>query len=402
LPQDKFAQFGEKLINEPNRIAFHIKVKSKRITTIIKCRHKSFINFKELNTLISEADPVSLMKYKSNGKLKADLVQISIREADKVPQNEFVTIAKFLFKNGFGKLAKSENIFLEKLNKQIAEFETSNILEMLKGLKKSTAILKHDEFKLALLNEIRNRSTTMTDYQDIISSMYAFQDDNEVMLQLDTCLVAITDSLKEHQWIDILKVKSILRKRNRLILELCAFNIVNIPHNRLTLGDIQQCLLSCGILTLVNNELYKSLIENLSDKLDDFIKNPSQFVSDVESTNNLKSIINSLGMLQILDVQLLNKLTRLLSDEYFKNHDDLLISFIITCATLNYKTKSFEDIAFKKVIHNIRPIDKITNIDSKVLLNYVWSMCCLNKVEQNMIEYVLNRQFSMAMTSGYF
>ena len=131
-------------------------------------------------------------------------------------------------------------------------------------------------------------------------------------------------------------------------------------------------------------------MRRLSQVLDESKPSDEWFVANKVS---LFSIISSIGMLQLRDTTCLDKLCEILATSC--DEPRILINFIITCGSLSYGPHSLD-----KLIKKIKPRDffnkSFFTLDSRekmFLLNYVWSLCMLNKASSPFIEEVLYKKF---------
>ncbi|CAF0749806.1 unnamed protein product [Brachionus calyciflorus] len=315
--------------------------------------------------------------------LKPSIINILIKEVDKMSPDAFFTLSQFILRFDSAKF--------DKIQPQLSSFLSKlNIEQILKTL----ILLRTPQlYKMELLDTVRNYTNSARDrleevenYSQLKLAMKIFNQEPLTSKKLDKKLLNLADKLKSYDWVDILNNKSIYRQRDMAILELCSYNLIKTK--QLDLDSIQKCLLSCGVLNFHNEQFYKYLLECLSDELK---KNPTKEWL-VKNEKNLLSILASIGMLQLRDEKLLGIITEILE----KNSDfsKLTINFITSCGGLNYKI----------------PKDKLKNLTSKInvsnfdlndrkvkvnLLNYVWSLCSLDIPDVNLINEVLSEKYWM-------
>lgn len=184
--------------------------------------------------------------------------------------------------------------------------------------------------------------------------------------------------LSSGQWLELLKTKSILRQRSREILTVITFNLANNHKDLFRIEDIQQCLLSFGVLNYYDEQLLKRLMNDLSE----LIKNGLKLTSENETL--LESIMSSIGILRLRDEALLDLISDFL--ENANASTNLVTNFIISCAYLNYRPK----IKFDSLINSLK-YDEIN--DKSKLINLTWSLCVLNKPNLRLIDICLNEPF---------
>lgn len=267
-------------------------------------------------------------------------------------------------------------------------------------LLRSPSLLKGSGLSLArtYTDSIRDRLDEINTFGALKLAMKLFAQEPSMVKLLDTSLHKIADKLSVLDWVELLNTKSIIRQRNLGILELCAYNLIKNREQQqtppLAIESIQKCLLSCGILNFHNGQFYNFLLDNLSTliKTHERDANWCKF-----NENNLNSIINSIGILQLRDENLIDSLCLLL-----KNNSDqkkLLTSFVISCASVNYHPMRQ---VFKQIVEEIEL--KHFNLDDKKekvnLINYVWSLCLLDCADSKMIATVLDKNFNSSLLKG--
>ena len=225
-------------------------------------------------------------------------------------------------------------------------------------------------------------------YSNILTAMKLFSRNVEFVSNLDQKILRLSEQLNVKNWIDLLITKSILRQRDVNILEAAAHQLIALDkeQNKLTLDNVQQALLSCGILSFMDEKFEKHLIGCLSNAL----KKPDLLKKKSETETLLGSIINSIGMLQIRDTRTLNTLAKYLMDN-FGQSQKLLTSFVITCGHLNYNPNTAE---FKQMIKKLNTTTHpMTEKKDKIMfLNYVWSTCLLKCPNTTFMATVLDEQ----------
>ena len=255
---------------------------------------------------------------------------------------------------------------------------------------------KFTELALDKINQIDN-------YKSLVLAMKLFapktkfhQTDQELKKQdtlnvkkIDDRIMKISDKLEWNDWIDLFKTKSILRLRNLNLLEACSFNIIEkCGDNLLSLEKIQTLLLSCGILSFTNEQFYKFLI----DKLLEVIKanlNDSNWLKENET--NLLPIINSIGILKLNDSKLLDTFCLFLSQNQLSSNT-LATHFVVSCACLDYKPneESFKALRNKLSLNSFKTVERLDKI---ALLDYVWSLCVLDRASNEFVAAILKESF---------
>lgn len=168
----------------------------------------------------------------------------------------------------------------------------------------------------------------------------------------------------------------------------------------LSLEQIQKCMLSCGILNYNEMSFYKFLLSQLNDTLSSAAQSTTKPTSSWLSENeqHLLAIITSLGMLQLRDENTLDTVCSLLKAN--RDRSKLIVSFVQTCGALNYTPKSSSD--FAQIIASVT--ESAFNLgddrDRANFLNYVWSLCALNKADQYLIASVLEKKFFDSILNG--
>ena len=188
-----------------------------------------------------------------------------------------------------------------------------------------------------------------------------------------------------------------MSQRNISLLEACAYQLISLDkdQNKLTLENVQQALLSCGILAYMDEKFEAHLLGCLSNLL----KSPELLKRKSDTETLLSSIINSIGILQIRDKQLLNTLSKYLMTN-FERSQKLLTNFVITCGYLNYNPNTEE---FKQIIAKLNSSthDIEDKRDKITFLNYVWSTCLLKSPNNAFIATVLDEaKFYGALLQG--
>ena len=215
---------------------------------------------------------------------------------------------------------KNSNIFTKLLN----------ILSLLRKVKLDERI------DTMVLDLIANKIHALQNIDGIIKANKLFATNASVLKILDETILKLSDQLSTEQWVDILKVKSILKIRNVKIIEACAYNIAE---KKIDIKSVQECFLSCGILNYRDEFFYKFLVQRLVEIVNEF-KNNKYWVQD--NKKNLFSIISSLGMLNLRDKLCMNVLCDLLVTNFQDSR--LLINFVITCGSMNYEPKEIDDV----------------------------------------------------------
>jgi len=152
----------------------------------------------------------------------------------------------------------------------------------------------------------------------------------------------------------------------------------------------------CDILYTLNQLSFKSNGTILSEACYEAEK-----LIDLETDGAaISSLLTSLGQLKMQAKPLLNKiavhlLQKLTSDD--PNHkvsDRELFAFTLTTATVNYKPKDSEHL-FEIIMQRITP-EKVKSFGAKhdlLWLDFVWSLCILNKATPELLTTVLSPEF---------
>ena len=218
-----------------------------------------------------------------------------------------------------------------------------------------------------------------------------------IVKKLDERVFKIQDKLSAADWVDLINTQSILRHRNLNLIESCAYNLTKLNDtNVLTIDAIQSLFLSCGVLSFNNVQFFNFLLNKLKDILKTNEKN-SEWIK--ENERNLNAIINSIGILKLKDASLLDALVVFLDkDENIVNHK-LIISFVKSIASLNYKPPGDN---FSKLVAKINLNSfKLSEIKEKsLLIDYVWSLCVLKVQNQELLSSVLAEAFWSSLITG--
>jgi hypothetical protein len=264
-------------------------------------------------------------------------------------------------------------------------------------LKNSTQNIQVVEIKNLILSEMKQKLSTLENFEDILTSIKLFSKDESILKKLADILNEKSQKLTQKDWVDLLNLMSILRLRNQVILDTCVYNLLKLKKNSLlSIESIQKCLLSCGILNYHNTHLYGYLLENLRAKFKE-ISEKSLSENDYKTYEPyLISIVNSIGILHLNEKNTLKDLQEFLAKHYLKS-PKLLISFVITCASLNYNPLLVAEnkSSFETILSNVN-LDVLNKFEAKeklMLVNYVWSLCTLNKVNHKMLSLVLDENF---------
>lgn len=242
---------------------------------------------------------------------------------------------------------------------------------------------------------LKNSLNEIEKFSSIILAMRLFPEDPLVVKQLDYKLLQSKEKLNGKDWIDLFNTKSILRQRNMTLIESCAYSLIN-NKTMLDIDSVQKILLSCGILSYHDEQFYKYLVENLLAILE---KNKSNQNWLSQNESNMLSIINSIGMLQVRDKKLLDSICRLLADQKTAS-SKLIISYVISCGFLSYQPSDKK--CFDSLFTKINPESlAANNVKNKLqLLNYVWSLCVLDKTNDDLIAKVLVESFWSEFLNG--
>lgn len=234
-----------------------------------------------------------------------------------------------------------------------------------------------------VLDLIANKIHELQNIDSIIKANKLFSTNASVLKTLDETILKLNEQVTTEQWVDLLKVKSMLKIRNVKIIEACAYNITD---KKIDINSIQECLLSSGILKYHDEFFFKFLVQRFKELIDEF-KTGQNWVKDNEKI--LFSIISSLGMLNLRDKYCMNVLCDLLASDC---HDSrVLINLVITSGSMNYDPKKIDDVISKI---KLADFSDITHKKHKMfLLNYVWSLCMLNRANSDFIKEVLKEDF---------
>lgn len=236
-----------------------------------------------------------------------------------------------------------------------------------------------------ILGIIRTKIETIQTFKSLLEAAQIFYNDKYVMKVLDEKILQIGDTLTTENWVTLLNTHSILKHRNLKVIESCAYNLNG---KKLQTDDIYKCLLSCGILGYhFDKQFLKFIMHRFNEIIDENIADREWLETN---TISLFSIISSIGMLQLRDKTCLNKLSELLATNC--ENKRVLINFIITCGSLNYDPHGFEKIVSKIKLNDFNK--RMDMREQMFLLNYVWSLCMLNKADGEFIKAVLDKEFS--------
>jgi hypothetical protein len=263
-------------------------------------------------------------------------------------------------------------------------------------LRKSPKVLATQKITLInSTNQLQNRLNDLESFKSTILAMKLFAADELAIKKLDHKIMQSKEKLTGQDWIDLLNTKSILRQRNLTLIETCAFSLIN-NNVSLELDSIQKVLLSCGILNYNDEQFYLYLIKNLANVLD---KSKSDRDWLVKNEANMLSIINSIGMLQIREKSILDNIGVLLQNS---TSSKLITSYIITCGFVCLEPtdkKAFESLIAKVNLDSF----SLTSLKGKLLLlNFVSSLCILDRSTDAFLASVLNENFWNEFLDGIY
>ncbi len=222
-----------------------------------------------------------------------------------------------------------------------------------------------------------------------------FAPDPSIIKVIDGNILKLGDKLTTQDWVALLNTKSILRQKNLSVLSTCALNIIKRKDvERLDLNSIKSCLLSCGILSYYENQFFKVILEQLASEVTRN-KNDSAWLKS--NLNHLSVIIKSLGILKLKDDACLDALSSLLNENKSELKKDLIVSFVVSCATVSYKPNA----AFKELVNHVKPRDFDAEKNKLTLLNFVWSLCALGETRPELITLVLESNFWQSLLNGW-
>ena len=244
--------------------------------------------------------------------------------------------------------------------------------------------------KLGTINDYATLKMAMKLFQPK-AGISKFENKQEAFItkRLDELVMKISDQLTALDWVDLLNTKSILRERNQNLLESCAYKLTLLNDEKaMSLDSIQRILLSCSLLKFHNVPFYKFLLDKLSVLVTKH-KEDSEWFAKSEKT--LFHVINSLGMLKLKDKALLEAICDLLNNCGL-NSDALIISFVKSCAALDYKpTSAFFDQLISKIRLANFKVD--SEKEKSLLLDYVWSLCEMKLQNTELVTAVLTEDF---------
>lgn len=225
-------------------------------------------------------------------------------------------------------------------------------------------------------------------------ALVIFSFEASVVKRLDNIAMRLVENLTSQECAELINSKSILRQKNLLVLEACAYNIIKRKdQDKLGVDYVQKCLLSCGVLGFNEPQFFKSLLESLSSELE---KNGSNLEWLKQNSKTLESICTSIGIMKLREDASLNALCAVLNKNKTELPLDLIIKFIISCAHLYYKpTLNGSEKEFKELVEFVKPdsFDLAVKEDKVKLMNYVWSTCALDSADSNLVSTVLDESF---------
>lgn len=396
MKQPKPSNNDRELINMKSNFKILNNTSNKKISDIIidkdENHKKNVVLMEKFKSITSNQELIKTCQ-EFNGLVKLDrsfvelFINTSICEqvlarlstiitANEYNPQEFLIIANFISNLNLKEFQKVLNVIKE----VIPKFNVDQLLNILSLLRK----VKLDErIDTMVLDLIANKIHALQNIDGIIKANKLFATNASVLKILDETILKLSDQLSTEQWVDILKVKSILKIRNVKIIEACAYNIAE---KKIDIKSVQECFLSCGILNYRDEFFYKFLVQRLVEIVNEF-KNNKYWVQD--NKKNLFSIISSLGMLNLRDKLCMNVLCDLLVTNFQDSR--LLINFVITCGSMNYEPKKIDDVISEIELTNFS--DTIDKRQKMFLLNYVWSLCMLKRANSNFIKEVLKEDF---------
>ena len=269
-----------------------------------------------------------------------------------------------------------------------------NLLLMLRSADISCAKISDELSRVNYM--FRTRVTELAKFESILKAMKLFTNERNLMNILDEKILESSEKLTDKNWIELLNKKSILRQRNIKIIEACAYNLMN-RKAAMDIDDIQTCFLSSSLLSYNDEQFFKYLLEKFGRML-------SAESADAEWLKKNKasfdSIINSIGMLKLRDAAVLNNICSYLANKSNNAPSQLLLSFVITCGNLNFMPKLFEKVFAKLSYKDLRINDSDTVKDKIKTLNFVWSLCILNQVNNDLIGIVMDQTFWQKLIGG--
>jgi hypothetical protein len=244
------------------------------------------------------------------------------------------------------------------------------------------------------LNHARDNLELLDNITEIKLASKIFAIEPLVIKRLDNLLIKIGEKFNSKDWVEILNVKSINRQRNMVLIDSCAFNIMRLKDQEpLDIDSIQKCLLSCGILSFLDVQFFKTIVDSFINVINSK-NNQSAWIKQNEQ--NLISIVNSIGMLQLRDKKLLDTLCSFLAKNIASISPNLIVKFIISCSHVNYLPgDSAPSNDFKRLLEQIsvKNFNLEDQKDKINFLNYVWSLCALDLVDPTLVSRVLDESF---------
>lgn len=378
-------------------IKFDLNSKSQEKSNI----YKSIINNIDLESpqkLIESCQKLNNL-YDSNSKtaqqfhsdpLKPRVVKALTQNLHKMNLDEFVIAVHFIFRFDPNKF--------ENINPLISKnAENFNITQLLKLVASLRLLAFNKPIAMNTLRETTDRLRSRIDEIGCISdtrrALKLFSSEPSVVQRIDIRVSQLAEKLTLDDWIELLNTKSVLRQRNVRLLELCAYNInkqlESKQDSHLSLDQIHKCLLSCGILSYHDGSFYQLIINQLQQSLEK--SGSTKWM--VENEPHLQAIITSLGMLQLRHEKTLETLCTLLKNN--RDRIKLIVSFVQTCGALNYAPNEAQ---FAPIIAALGdPVITHFNLndsrDRSSYLNYVWSLCALDRADQYLVASVLEKKF---------
>lgn len=391
--KNKNAELIKKIKKDPNN--HNLKVETKKIIDLSPESKETYnsilkkfseknstedliIICKELNNLVS-IDP-SVSDAFAQEAIKS---QVSSKLFQHIKSNEFsidafITIGNYVANVDLKQFGVIENVIQSVLPKMNIE-QLLNVITFMR-----TAKILNPTINNPLMSLIREKVDQLENFESIMKTVKLFQSDKYLLKSLDAKIMQMSDKLTTENWIELLNTHSIIKYRNKSVIETCVYNLNG---QKIDVDSIQKCFLSCGILNYRDDQFMKFLLYRFRDILNEHKSEPA-WVN--ENKKNLFSIISSLGMLNLREKKCLNELCEVLVN----NCEDkrVLINFVITCGSLNYDPYSIDKVIQKIELSHFN-LNDMDNRERMFLLNYVWSLCMLKKVNDTFLKSVLSEDF---------
>ena len=189
----------------------------------------------------------------------------------------------------------------------------------------------------------------------------------------------------------VIGFRSIIKQPNLKIQQAFSFFLQNTKEE-FKLEEIRACLLSCGNLSFCDEQLFSRLLTDLYSQ-----------ISSVEETqlnsNDLYTIILSIGMLALRDEKLLDTVCNHLVLNKDKYPKALIVNFVTSCGSVNFSPEKIDDLIAEIKIDLFDLADESNAIH---FLNLTLALCQLEKPNRTFIETLLSEKIWKNLLSGEF